>query len=193
MIYTWCRKKNADFFFLQETPSKKDSEIQWKNESGTEMTMSHGSPNSCGVAILFKKGVDCTIHSKILIPIPIPIPILKAEIRDKMYLLTNIYTPNNDKCIVATLKKENLDEEENIIMGGDFNCPLNIAIDKKGGILIPRKSVITSINCIQDELDLVDIWRIKKYIYNLQYIYIYIYTKAILLAVTCAYLRNFAS
>jgi len=85
-----------------------------------------------------------------------------------MYLLINIYAPNKDKCIVsffnnllATLKKENLNEEENTIMGGDFNCPLNIALDKKGGILIPRKSVITSIDCIQDELDLVDIWRIK--------------------------------
>ena len=28
------------------------------------MIMSHGSPNSCGVAILFKKGFDCTILSK---------------------------------------------------------------------------------------------------------------------------------
>ena len=85
-----------------------------------------------------------------------------------MYLLINIYAPNKDKCIVsffnnllATLKKENLNEEENTIMGGDLNCQLNIALDKKGGILIPRKSVITSIDCIQDELDLVDIWRIK--------------------------------
>ena len=30
--------------------------------------MAHGSSNSCGVAILVKKGVDCTIHSKILDP-----------------------------------------------------------------------------------------------------------------------------
>ena len=33
-IYTWCRKKNADFFFLQETHSKKEVETQWKNEWG---------------------------------------------------------------------------------------------------------------------------------------------------------------
>ena len=46
-------------------------------------------------------------------------------------------------------------------MGGDFNCPLNMALDKKGGILTPRKSVVASINCIQHELDLVDIWKIK--------------------------------
>ena len=64
MIYTWCRKRKAEFVFLQETHSIKDKEIQWKNEWGGVMIMSHGSPNSCGVAILFKKGVDCTIYLK---------------------------------------------------------------------------------------------------------------------------------
>ena len=30
--YTWCRKQKADFAFLQETYSKKETEVQWKNE-----------------------------------------------------------------------------------------------------------------------------------------------------------------
>ena len=166
-IYTWCRKKNANFTFLQETHSKKEIELQWKNEWGAELIMSHGSSNSCGVAILFKKGVDCVIHNKILDPMGRYI-ILKAEIQDKMYVLINIYAPNKDKGIIhflnnllTTLQKENLDEEENIILGGDFNCPLNTLLDKKGGVMIPRKSVVASIVCMQNELDLVDIWRVK--------------------------------
>ena len=57
--------------------------------------MSHGSPHSCGVAILFKKGVDCTIRSKIVDPLGRHI--LKAEINDKMYLLIKTYAPNKDK------------------------------------------------------------------------------------------------
>ena len=59
-IYTWCRKKNADFFFLQETHSKKEGETRWKGEwggGGGEVIMSHGSSNSRGVVILIKKGV----------------------------------------------------------------------------------------------------------------------------------------
>ena len=85
-----------------------------------------------------------------------------------MYVLINVYAPNKDKDIVVFLNKllitaqnEDLDCESNIIIGGDFNCPLNPAIDKKGGILIERKSVTSCIDCLKSELDLVDIWRIK--------------------------------
>ena len=129
--------------------------------------MSHASSNSRGVAILIKKGVDYTPHSKIIDPLGRYI-ILKAEIKDKIYVLINIYAPNNDKDsfkffadLLAKLKNENLDEEENIIVGGDFNCPLNTILDKKGGILTPRKSVVSIINSIQGDLDLIDIWRVK--------------------------------
>ena len=69
--------------------------------------------------------------------------ILKAEINDKIYVLVYIYAPNKDKEIVTflnklviTLKNEDLDSENNIVIGGDFNCPLSPTIDKKGGTLI---------------------------------------------------------
>ena len=85
-----------------------------------------------------------------------------------MYVLVKIYPPNKDGNIVSffnnllvTLQKNNLDEEENIIMGGDFNCPLNPSIDKKGGLLNPGKAVISTIGNLQEEVDLVDIWRVK--------------------------------
>ena len=101
-IFTWCRKQKADFIFLQETHSKKDSKTRWKNEWGGEIVMSHGSSNSCGVAILVNKGVDYTIHSKIADPLGRYV-ILKAEFEDKMYVLINIYAPNKDKDIVNFL------------------------------------------------------------------------------------------
>ena len=54
----------------------------------------------CGVAILFRKGVDCVIHTKILDPFERYI-ILKAAINciDKIYILINAYTPKKDKDI----------------------------------------------------------------------------------------------
>ena len=90
------------------------------------MIMSHGIPNSCGVAILFKKGVDCTVHSKILDPLGRCV-ILKAEIKEKLYVLINIYAPNKHTNIASflnnlrtILQNENLDDEDNIIIGGLF-------------------------------------------------------------------------
>lgn len=78
--------------------------------------MAHSSSNSCGVAILVKKGVDCSIHSKIPDPLGIYV-ILKAEINDKMYVLINVYAPNKDANIIKflisllmTLQKNNFDE-----------------------------------------------------------------------------------
>ena len=124
-------------------------------------------PIHVGWLFLLKKGVDCTIHSKILDPLGRYV-ILKAEINDKMYVLINVYAPNKDANIIIflnnllmTMQKNNFVEEENIIIGGDFNCPPNPILDKKGGLLIPGKSVLTTIENLQEEFDLVDIWRVK--------------------------------
>ena len=64
--------------------------------------------------------------------------ILKAEINDKMYVLINVYASNKDTNIIKflnnlfmTLQRNNFDEEENTIIGGDFNCALNPILDRK--------------------------------------------------------------
>ena len=67
--------------------------------------MSHGGPNSRGVAILFNKGVDCIIHSKIL-DLEGRYVILNAAIKEKMYLLiNNYYAPNKDTIILSNSLK----------------------------------------------------------------------------------------
>lgn len=140
-MFTWCRKRKADIMFLQETHSTEKTDTQWKNEWGVEIIRCHGSSNSRGVAILIKNGLDCTIHQKILDPLGRYI-ILKADIKDKIYVIINVYAPNKDKDLIiffnnlfVTLQKENLDSEDNIIIGGDFNCPLNVEVDKKEAYL----------------------------------------------------------
>ena len=87
----------------------------------------------------------------------------QSSVDDKVYVLINIYALNKDedsihfsKKLHTLLQTENLDSEENIIVGGDFNCP-----GKRGGIMMPRKSAENSIECLQSEVDLVDIWRVK--------------------------------
>ena len=58
-------------------------------------------------------------------------------------------------------QSEHLDSEENIILGGDLNCPLNSVLDKHGGIMIPRRATIDSVESLQTELDLADMWGVK--------------------------------
>ena len=97
-IFTRCRKRKADFMFFYNKHIRRKTEIYWKNEWGTEIVMLHDSSNSCGVVILFRKGVDCVIQIKILDPFGRYI-ILKAAINDKIYILINVYAPNKDKDI----------------------------------------------------------------------------------------------
>ena len=70
-IFTWCRRKSADVIFLQETHSNKTTEIQWKNEWGGKMLFSHGSPNSCGTAILINNKANCSVLHTIPDPLEI--------------------------------------------------------------------------------------------------------------------------
>ena len=84
--------------------------------------MAYGTSNSFGVAILVKKGVDCTIHSKTLNPLGRYV-ILKAEVNDKMYVLINVYAPNKDINIInflnnllTTLRKK-ITFMKNVIIG----------------------------------------------------------------------------
>ena len=157
------------------------------------MLFSHGSPNSCGTAILINNKANCSV----LHTIPDPLGrfvISKIKVDDKVYVLVNIYAPNKDKESVQFFRKlhtllqiKNLDSEENIILGGDFNCPLNPNLDKRGGIMIPRKSVVNSIECVQNELDLVDIWRVKN---HLLYYVVWIFGLFLIICVVSSILRT---
>ena len=112
--------------------------MQWGNEWGGEILFSHGSPNSSGRAILIRNNTNYSVLSTTRDPLGRFI-ILKIQIDDKVYVLVNIYAPNKDKDLIQFFRKlhgllqmEDLDSEENIILGGDFNCPLNPALDKHG-------------------------------------------------------------
>lgn len=94
--------------------------------------------------------------------------VLKAAINSEIYTIANIYSPNKDteavkfyRNLSKLLRNDELGNEENIIIGGDFNCPLDITLDKKGRLPIPRKYVINSIDELQNEFDLHDIGRLK--------------------------------
>ena len=165
-LFTWCRKQKADVIFLQETHSTKDNELLWKREWGAPFFCSHGANNSRGVAILIRNNFDCSVE-KIVTDANGRYIMLKVLLRGERAILVNVYGPNRDNKLVdfyhsvlQSIKTNDFDSD-NIIMGGDFNCPLNPIVDKRGGNLMPRQSVINAIESLQWELDLHDVWRIK--------------------------------
>ena len=166
-IFTWLRKQKPDVVFLQETHSTQGNEVFWQREWGATLICSHGANNARGVAILIRNNFDCVVEESV-IDTNGRFIILKVLLSGEPTLLVNIYGPNRENELVAsyhsilqTIMNKNFDDIENIIMGGDLNCPLNPIIDKRSGNLIPRQAVINTIELLQSELDLHDIWRVK--------------------------------
>ena len=93
--------------------------------------------------------------------------IMNAEIQDSQFLLVNLYAPNTMKEqldffseIKHHIEEFNVDPDNNIIIGGDFNATFKADLDCSGG----KPSIIESVKIIQEiesEYDLIDIWRIR--------------------------------
>ena len=126
-IFSWCRKQKADLIFLQETHSTKEREGQWIKEWGTQIFFSHGSTNARGVAVLIKNGLDIKIQMN---QTDLTGRLIYIVIKEETYAIANIYGPNKDVDAVKfyhnlsnLLRTNDFGNEENTIMGGDFNCP----------------------------------------------------------------------
>ena len=151
-------------YFLQETYSDKTIENVWRAEWGGDIFYSHGSKHSRGVATLMRPTVrsenistTCDRNGRVLI--------VNLTIQDEEFCLANIYAPNDQNLQVdfytQLTRKLRPYVNSNLVLGGDFNCPLE-NIDKKGGKDISsRKNVIQSIVEMSNNLNLVDIWRLQ--------------------------------
>ena len=157
--------KQEEIFFLQETHSTSEVEEEWKRHWEGEIHFSHGSSNSTGVAILFKKSDDIKIRNirticqgRVLL---IEITYLSVN-----YCLVNNYSPNNDdqkfieKVFLETFGRNH---EDYLIMGGDWNTVLDNNLDKLGGAAQhANKNYQNYINTIISDYGLCDIFRLSR-------------------------------
>ena len=152
---------------MQETHSIERNEAAWKREWRAPLYYSHEANNARGVAILIRNKFDCIVQES-AIDADGRFLMIKVLLNGEQALLVNVYGPNRDsqlssfyQNLLKHILEKGFDTIDNTIMGGDFNCPLNPIVDKRGGNLIPRQTVINSTDHLQSELDLHDIWRIK--------------------------------
>ena len=94
------------------------------------------------------------------------------EMKSKLDKVLSLFTE------MKAVKKRAHQLEENskkLEEAQSFNCPLNPFLDRKRGSLAPRKSIVTGIDCFQEELDLIDIWPVQ----NPDYLWFYLEPKGL--------------
>ena len=169
VIFTYCKRKKPDIVLLQETHSTCQTQKQWKEEWGGEIFFSHGKSNARGVCIMFRKGYDFEIIKQVSDTSGRFI-LLKIKVQGVNYVILNLHAPNDESKAVSFFKKLNLilreegiDPSANLIIGGDFNCPLNPLLDKNKCTISDRRKhpLIESVKNLMEDFDLQDIWRIK--------------------------------
>ena len=134
-LFRWLHLRKFDVIFLQETYSDASLEAFWRAEWGGDIFFAHGSKHSRGVMILFRPSLSKEVlnvtadkNGRFLI--------VNTIVDEVGFCLVNIYAPNDQnqqinfyQKITDSIRKCQTD---NILIGGDFNCPLS-ASDKFGG------------------------------------------------------------
>ena len=167
-VFNWLKKSYNGITFLQETHCSKIDEILWQKEFNGKGYFSNGTNQSRGVAILTPDNLQVDLkvvshksdqNGRFIM--------IECEIESTTFTFVNVYAPTrdhlNDQLSFMNELRDiliNLDKK-NLIIGGDFNTHININLDKKGGIRNTYTKYTLLIENIMDELDLVDIWRVR--------------------------------
>ena len=136
----------------------------WKTEWCGKIFFSHGSNHQKGVAILMNPLFEITLENS-WEDEDGRIVLINAYFNTFKFSLCNIYAPNNtalQKAFVENLTEILISNADisNLISVGDWNVTLE-AVDKKGGIQWKPSVYRDLLAAFMDELNLVDILRIK--------------------------------
>ena len=163
-LFRWLNSGKYDIIFLQETYSDKIIENVWRAEWGGDIFYSHDSKHTRRGMTLVRPTVKvenisttCDRNGRVLI--------VNLTIQDEEFCLANIYAPNDQNLQVdfytQLTGKLRPYVNSNLVLGGDFNCPLEYIYKKGGKDISNRKNVIQSIVEMSSNLNLVNIWRLQ--------------------------------
>lgn len=135
---------------------------------GGQLFVSETSGNAGGVAIIFSQDLKPNIlhvcHSK-----QKRFLIVHFSLFGENYKVASVYMPTSDKekiqIEVLDELRDALDGDENdlILVGGDFNVALHDSLDRSGYVshTIPNKIFRSRLTGFLDSFDLLDIWRVQ--------------------------------
>lgn len=168
-LFKWLKVNDIQICFLQETYSTPEIENQWRNEWGGKAYFVHGTNHARGVMILIKPKLDAEIVNLYHDDIG-RVLLMEAKIQDISYKFINIYAPNNEESqlhfygYLKNFMNKNINPEDKILLGGDFNVIMNPRLDRKGGhheSTLKYRQIINTINAIKFQFELMDVWRQK--------------------------------
>ena len=160
--FRFFQRHKYDLIFLQETHWTGDLLSTIKRDWNGDIFCNNGTDSSRGVAILVSPHFNYTLintsqHSsgRVLA--------VTTKFDDHHLHLVNLYAPNSDserRKFFSTLEPY-LSRTYNDIIGGDFNCIENPALDKQGGNPTPRQYALRTLHNLTSQFALTDIWRLR--------------------------------
>ena len=161
-IFDRLRNLDCNIFFLQETHLKAAEENLIRAGWGYEVIVAGNSSQAGGTAILFNNNFEFQVIQTQKDPNGQYI-FVKVKFLEKVFLLVNIYGPSagDDDGFFQNIDNflENQDQE-NIIIGGDFNCVLDPNLDRKNcTTIVNRPRTRAKIIDIMTKHTLTDIYR----------------------------------
>ena len=137
IIFQWLKDNKVDICLIQEDHYTSTFKETWAKDWDGDMYFSGNNSRSMGVGILLNNTLNIKVKSSIEITEG-RILVLNAGLNEKEITLINVYGPNKDDITflqkIETFCNEN--ENENYILGGDFNLVIDPDLDKSGGIKI---------------------------------------------------------
>ena len=160
-VFDFLRKRKSHIIFLQETHLKTKLQNYVRSMWGYNCILSGKSTNSKGVAILFNNNFEYKLH-KVVRDTEGCYIIIDIEMLGKRFTLVNIYGPSgyDSPCFFENLLLEiDIFENEDIVIGGDYNVPLDVNKDTFRYRTISRPRARRMLSEIMQRYNLVDAWR----------------------------------
>lgn len=161
-VLNYLRQQKNDIYFLQETHLMNNMENLVRSTWGYNVWLAGATTNSNGVAILFNSTFEYKLYNTLRDPNGCYIA-LDIEILNKRITMINIYGPSDrdtpgfiDKIVTVLNDIGN----DTLIVGGDWNCILDINLDARNYVNTnPRPRTRTKIKDFMSENCLIDIFR----------------------------------
>ena len=153
VFYHLCQK--AEIVCIQEMHACPKTEHIWNNMWGGHTFWSHGTRQAGGVGILIAKNVQIEIKNNTGRYV-----ILKFCYQGDVFVLVNIYAPNEDKpsFFLEIFQKLEKIEGKRLLMG-DFNLALNKTIDRNLDSSNNNDRATEMLNKFFEDTLMTDVWR----------------------------------